>query len=165
MNSESGVLIGDDIVLVLGIDRLEVRRDVNVVVGEFGVLAELFEEVGVEGVVEMDVGVVGVFIHAGVSDPESSNRPTSLGGLNLEVLHLEHLRDIRQRNYLAGCAAVELPGTGARRVRGVAVGIRALELRGYIRFVIVVVAVGVTGFGVVADPVEQKITLCLRSAV
>lgn len=62
MNSESGVLIGDDIVLVLGIDRLEVRRDVNVVVGEFGVLAEVFEEVGVEGVVEMDVGVVGVFI-------------------------------------------------------------------------------------------------------
>ncbi len=54
------MLIGDYIVLVLGIEGLVVGRDVDLVVGEL-VAAEVFEEVGVEGAGEVDVGVGGIF--------------------------------------------------------------------------------------------------------
>lgn len=55
------MLIGHHVVLVLWIYGLQVRRHVNLVVWE-AVLAEVVEEVGVAGAVEVDLGVAGVFV-------------------------------------------------------------------------------------------------------
>jgi hypothetical protein len=54
------VLIRNYIVFIFWVDRLVVRRHVNVVVGQL-VLAEVFEEISVPGPVEVDVGVGGIF--------------------------------------------------------------------------------------------------------
>lgn len=65
--AEGGVLVRHDVVLVLGVDGLMVRRDVDVVRGQ-AVLAEGFEEVGVAGAVEVEGGEVGVFVLEGCLD-------------------------------------------------------------------------------------------------
>jgi hypothetical protein len=54
------MLVRHYIVFIFWIDRLVVRRDVDLVVWEL-VFAEVFEEVRVTGPVEVDVGVGGVF--------------------------------------------------------------------------------------------------------
>lgn len=54
------MLVWHYIVLVFGVDGLIVGWDVDFVVWEL-VFAEVFEEVGVAGTVEVDVGVGGVF--------------------------------------------------------------------------------------------------------
>jgi len=54
------MLVGNYIIFIFWIDRLVVRRHIDFVVGEL-VFAEVFEEVGVAGAVEVDVGVGGVF--------------------------------------------------------------------------------------------------------
>jgi hypothetical protein len=54
------MLIRNYIILVFWIDRLVVRRNVDLVIWEL-VFAEIFEEVGVKQVVEVYVSVVGVF--------------------------------------------------------------------------------------------------------
>lgn len=61
MYAEGGVLVGHDVVLVLRVDGLVVRRDVDVV-GREAVPAEGLEEVGVPGPVEVEGGEVGVFV-------------------------------------------------------------------------------------------------------
>lgn len=48
------MLVGDHVVLVLRVNRLMLGWDVNLVRGEF-VLAEIFEEIGVAGAVEVNV--------------------------------------------------------------------------------------------------------------
>lgn len=56
------MLVRHYVVFVFGIERLVLRRHVDLVVGQF-VLAEVFEEIGVAGAREVDVGVGGVFGH------------------------------------------------------------------------------------------------------
>lgn len=53
-------MVWNYIILVLGVDGLVVRRDVDLIVGEF-VLAEVLEEVCVSRPVEVNVCVIGVF--------------------------------------------------------------------------------------------------------
>lgn len=55
LDAEGGVLVGDDVVLVLRVDGLVLGRDVDVVVRE-AVAAEVLEEVGVALVAEVDEG-------------------------------------------------------------------------------------------------------------
>jgi len=59
LNSKRRMLIRYYIIFILRVDRLVVRRNIDLVIGEF-VLAEVFEEVGVAGTVEVDVSVGGV---------------------------------------------------------------------------------------------------------
>ncbi len=54
------MLIWYHVVLIFGIQGLIVRRDVDIVIWEL-VFAEVFEEVGVSGAVEVDICVAGVF--------------------------------------------------------------------------------------------------------
>jgi hypothetical protein len=54
------VLIRHYIVLILRIDRLVMRRHVDLIVGQF-VFAEVFEEIRVAGPVEVDVRVGRIF--------------------------------------------------------------------------------------------------------
>jgi hypothetical protein len=51
------MLIWDNIILVFGVQWLVLRRDVNLVVWQL-VSAEVFEEVGISGAIEVDVCVV-----------------------------------------------------------------------------------------------------------
>lgn len=55
------MLLGDDVVLVVGVEGLMAGRDVDIFGGEAGGAGEVFEEVGVVGGVEVDVGVGGIF--------------------------------------------------------------------------------------------------------
>lgn len=55
------MLIGYYIILVFGVRRLVLGRDVDFFVGELGRAVELFEEVGDAWVGEVDVGVGRVF--------------------------------------------------------------------------------------------------------
>jgi hypothetical protein len=55
------MLIGNNIVFILGVDRLMHGGDVDLVIGEF-VLAEVLEEVCVAGAVHVDECEGGVFI-------------------------------------------------------------------------------------------------------
>ena len=55
------MLVGHDVVLVLRVDGLVVRRHVDVVGGE-AVLGEGLEEVGVARAVQVEGGEVGVFV-------------------------------------------------------------------------------------------------------
>jgi hypothetical protein len=61
------MLIGHYIVLIFRIDGLVVRRNVDLIIGEL-VFAKVFEEVGVPGSVEVNVGIGGVFGLEGVSE-------------------------------------------------------------------------------------------------
>lgn len=61
MYTESGMLVGYDVILVFRIDGLEMWWDVDLVGGQL-VLAEVFEEIRVAGSVHVHVGVRGVFI-------------------------------------------------------------------------------------------------------
>lgn len=61
LDAECGVLLGHDIILVLRVDGLVLRGDVNVVGGQL-VAAELLEQVSVAGPVEVNLGMLGVFI-------------------------------------------------------------------------------------------------------
>lgn len=61
LDAEGGVLVGDDVVLVLGVDGLVLGGDVDVV-GRQAVAAELLEQVGVARAVQMDLRVVGVLV-------------------------------------------------------------------------------------------------------
>jgi hypothetical protein len=54
------MLVWHHIILVFGVQRLVLRRDVDLVVGQLGG-AEVFEEVDGARMVEVDVGVVGIF--------------------------------------------------------------------------------------------------------
>jgi hypothetical protein len=54
------VLIRHYVVLILGIDRLVMWRNVDIVVREF-VFAEVLKEVGIARPIEVDVGVGRVF--------------------------------------------------------------------------------------------------------
>lgn len=57
------MLVGHDVVLVLGVDGAVLRRDPDVVVRETGVrAAEVLEQVRVPGRVEVDLGVARVFV-------------------------------------------------------------------------------------------------------
>jgi hypothetical protein len=61
LDAESRVLVRHDVVLVLGVERLEVLRDQDVVVGQLvRGLREVLEEVGVVRRMEVEVGCVGV---------------------------------------------------------------------------------------------------------
>jgi hypothetical protein len=55
------MLIRHYIILILRVDGLQVRRDVDVICGEL-VFAEVLEQVGVAGGLHVDVGVCCVFV-------------------------------------------------------------------------------------------------------
>lgn len=63
MDAKGGVLVGHNVVLVLGVDGAVLWRHPDVVVGQAAVrAAEVLEEVGVPCGVEVDLGVAGVFV-------------------------------------------------------------------------------------------------------
>lgn len=55
------MLVRHHVVLVLGVDGLVVRGDVDVVRGQL-VAAKLLQEICVAGTVEVDLGVMGVLV-------------------------------------------------------------------------------------------------------
>jgi uncharacterized protein YlxW (UPF0749 family) len=55
------VLIRNDIVLIFGVDRPVLRRDVNLIIGEL-VLAEVIEEICVAGAMHVHIGEARVFV-------------------------------------------------------------------------------------------------------
>lgn len=59
LDAEGGVLVGDDVVLVFWVDRLVLRRHVDFFRQQRRP-CEVFEEVGVARVREVDVGAGGV---------------------------------------------------------------------------------------------------------
>lgn len=61
LNSKRSVLVRHDVVLVLRVDGLVLRGDIDVVSRQL-VAAELLEQVCVAGAVEMDLGIVAVFV-------------------------------------------------------------------------------------------------------
>lgn len=61
LDAKGGVLVWNDVVLVLRVHRLVVRGHVDVVGGE-AVLGEGLEEVGVARAVQVEGGEVGVFV-------------------------------------------------------------------------------------------------------
>jgi hypothetical protein len=61
LDAKGGMLVGDDIVFVLGIDGLVVRWHVDFVIGQF-VFAEVLKEVGVAGPLHVNVRVASVFV-------------------------------------------------------------------------------------------------------
>ena len=62
LDAERGVLVGHHVILVFRVERLQVRRDVDVFRGQGGGgwSGEVFDQVGVVGGVEMEVGGRGV---------------------------------------------------------------------------------------------------------
>jgi hypothetical protein len=63
LDAKGGVLVRDHVVLVLGVDGAVLWWHPDVVVGQAAVrAAEVLEEVGVSGGVEVDLGVAGVFV-------------------------------------------------------------------------------------------------------
>lgn len=65
LDAEGGVLVGHDVVLILGVDGLVVRRHVDVVVGQL-ILAEVLEEIRVARPLHVYVRVAPVFVLVGV---------------------------------------------------------------------------------------------------
>lgn len=61
LDAKGGVLVGHHVILVLRVDGLVLRRDVDVVRGE-PVFAKVVKEVGIAGAMHVDVGEAGVFV-------------------------------------------------------------------------------------------------------
>ena len=54
------MLVRDYIIFILGVDRLVVGRNVDLIIWKF-VFAKVLEKVRISGAIEMDIGMVGVF--------------------------------------------------------------------------------------------------------
>lgn len=93
------MLVGNNIVLVLGVDGLQVRRHVHFVVGQ-AVFAEVVEEIGVARTVKVDVGVGGVLVLWFVSRLPRGDR---ISGVELTMI-----ADLRGVRCLVRC--VQAPG-------------------------------------------------------